>query len=125
MIYLDTHAAVYLGAGRADKLGKEAAPLIDKSDLLLSPIVAVELQYLYEVGKIGFTALQAIDILQTDFRIRFCDLPFDRIVKWAIEERWTRDLFDRLIVAHARARGEAILLSRDRLIQQNYSRAIW
>ena len=125
MIYLDTHVAVYLGSGRKKKLSKEATRLIDKSPLLISPIVVVELQYLYEVGRIGFTPAQTLDVLEGELRIQICDLPFERVATWALEEGWTRDLFDRVIVAQARARGEAVLLSEDARILANYSQAVW
>jgi len=37
---------------------------------------------------------------------------------------WTRDPFDRLIVAHALAYS-AVLCTRDRLVRDNYSHATW
>ena len=42
----------------------------------------------------------------------------------AAEETWTRDPFDRVIVAQARLRG-APLLTKDRAIHAGYERAIW
>ena len=125
MIYLDTHVAVYLRAGTLKKLSKEAARLVDKSDLLISPMVVVEFQYLYEIGRLGIPPQKMLDVLEYDFRVRVCDLPFERVAKWVLEEQWTRDLFDRMIVAQARARGEAVLLSADERILDNYSKAVW
>ena len=37
---------------------------------------------------------------------------------------WTRDPFDRLIVAHAAFHG-ATLLTKDRAIRRNYRYAVW
>jgi PIN domain nuclease of toxin-antitoxin system len=51
-------------------------------------------------------------------------LPFRTIVDQAIAEDWTRDPFDRLIVANAKAAG-AVLVTRDERIRGHYSRALW
>lgn len=125
MIYLDTHVAVYLGSGTLNKLSREASRLIDKSQLVISPMVVLELQYLYEVGRLGFGPLRAMDVLESDYRVRVCDLPIERVAKWALEEGWTRDWFDRVIVAQARARNECMLITADERILENYSKAVW
>ena len=46
LIYLDTHVAAWLYAGRADLLSKRAHTLIDAEELRISPAVILELQYL-------------------------------------------------------------------------------
>lgn len=125
MIYLDTHVAVYLGSGTPRKLSKEAQRLIDKSDLLISPMVVVELHYLYELGRTGYTAVKALEILEGEFRVKVCDLPFAIVAHSSIGETWTRDVFDRLIVAQARARDESILLTADSKILEHYPKAVW
>ena len=38
---------------------------------------------------------------------------------------WTQDPFDRLIVAHAKANSEAMLITADTVIRKHYPRAIW
>jgi PIN domain nuclease of toxin-antitoxin system len=43
----------------------------------------------------------------------------------ALEEKWTRDPFDRLIVANAKANGFAWLISADEEIARNYPRTVW
>lgn len=42
----------------------------------------------------------------------------------ALKESWTRDPFDRLIVANAKAAG-APLITKDERIRKHYRRAIW
>jgi PIN domain nuclease of toxin-antitoxin system len=42
-----------------------------------------------------------------------------------LDEKWTRDPFDRLIVANAKANGFAWLISADEHIRNHYPRAVW
>jgi len=41
-----------------------------------------------------------------------------------VSSEWTRDPFDRLIVAHAAA-NDARLLTKDEKIRRHYKRAVW
>jgi PIN domain nuclease of toxin-antitoxin system len=50
--------------------------------------------------------------------------PFERVVQAALQEKWTRDPFDRLIVAHAKA-AHAPLLTVDQTITKHYERAVY
>jgi PIN domain nuclease of toxin-antitoxin system len=45
-------------------------------------------------------------------------------VDQALSEGWTRDPFDRLIVANAKA-AAAPLVTKDEMVRGNYSRALW
>ena len=56
--------------------------------------------------------------------LRICDLPFRTIVDQALAESWTRDPFDRLIVANAKAAGAA-LITKDQRMHEHYKRAVW
>jgi len=47
--------------------------------------------------------------LPHETKLRLCDLPFPLIAAAALDEKWTRDPFDRLIVANAKALAEAVL----------------
>ena len=51
MIYLDTHVVVWLYAGLTTRLRPAVRDLLNASDLALSPMVLLELQYLYETGR--------------------------------------------------------------------------
>ncbi len=51
MIYLDTHVVVWLYAGLTARLRPAARDLLNTSDLAISPMVFLELQYLYETGR--------------------------------------------------------------------------
>ena len=124
MIYLDTHVAAWLYAGRIDLLPSLAVSLIEGNGILVSPIVGLELQYLYETGRTADPASVVFDALAHDVGLRFCDLPFESVSRAAWNETWTRDPFDRIIVAQARLRGEP-LLTKDREIRRRYEQAIW
>lgn len=124
MIYLDTHVVAWLYAGRIDLFPSRARDLLNGSDLLVSPIVALELEYLHEVGKTRRGAAPVLQSLEREIGLRRCDLPFADVVDEALQERWTRDPFDRIAVAQARLRG-APLLTRDRGIHANFEAAVW
>ena len=53
-----------------------------------------------------------------------CSMPFRDVAMEALQEKWTRDPFDRLIVANAKAAG-APLVTKDEHIRKHYRRAIW
>jgi PIN domain nuclease of toxin-antitoxin system len=124
MIYLDTHVVVWLYAGRTDLIPDSVKDLIDGDDLLISPIVSLELQYLYEAEKTAEPAAPIIQALGREIGLRRCDLPLADIVDAALEETWTRDPFDRIVVAQARLRGSP-LLTKDPDIQEHYEGATW
>lgn len=52
MIFLDTHVVVWLYAGIVEKLSKQAIQQIESNEILISQMVRLELQYLYEIGRI-------------------------------------------------------------------------
>jgi PIN domain nuclease of toxin-antitoxin system len=124
MIYLDTHVVAWLFAGRVDLIPAGARSLIDGNDLLISPIVALELEYLFEVKKTRRPAVEVIDALHRRIGLQFCDLSFAEVIRSAVKENWTRDPFDRIVVAQARLRGEP-LLTKDRNIRRRYDEAVW
>jgi PIN domain nuclease of toxin-antitoxin system len=120
--YLDTHVLVRLCQGEVSKLGREARKAIDRNDVVASAAAVLELEMLHEIGRLKVTASKALSMLATDIGLRVCDMPFRTIVDHA--ETWTRDPFDRLIVANAKAAG-APLVTKDERILGHYSRALW
>ncbi len=124
--YLDTHVALRLAHAELAQISKAAIETIARTDLLISPMVLLELEYLFELKK--ETRLTAEDVqrkLEYELGVKVCGLGFASIAKIASGEKWTRDPFDRIIVAHAKANGMSVLLSADRLILQKYPRAVW
>lgn len=124
LIYLDTHVAVWLYAGTADKFTSLAKALINQHALYISPVVRLELQYLFEIQRISDDSVKILTELSQRIDLRVCEKKFDAIVTQALTVSWTRDPFDRLIVAHA-GLHENILLSKDHNILKNYPFAKW
>lgn len=124
MIYIDTHVLVWLYAGRRDLLSEPAARGLEENQILVSPIVLLELEYLRETGRISVDPTEIYQELHVTIGLRSCDLPFGRIVESARSQKWTRDPFDRLIVGHAAAAGRP-LLTKDESIRAHYDRAVW
>lgn len=123
--YLDTHAVVRLAHGRMRTIGRAAAQLIDRADLLISPMVLLELEYLHEIGRLLLPARDIQRKVEAELHVRLCDLPFAGVAGAALNEKWTRDAFDRIIVAQAKLRGFAPLISSDETIAEHYSRTVW
>lgn len=122
--YLDTHVVAWLYAGRLDLIPDEARRRIDGDEVVVSPMVALELEYLFESGKVHDPAQQVLDALATELGLRLCTLPFPRVEAAARAMSWTRDPFDRLIAAQAAAAG-AVLLTKDRSLRRHYPAALW
>jgi len=123
--YLDTNAAIRLSHGRSRIIGKEASRLIDRGELLISPMVVLELELLYDIRRLNQSARDLQRKLEHELGVRVCDLPFEEVADAALDEKWTRDPFDRMIVASAKLRGLAPLISSDEKIAKHYPRTVW
>jgi PIN domain nuclease of toxin-antitoxin system len=99
VILLDTNALLWLERGHP-----RSRPLARFSQhLRISPASLLEIELLVEIGKLRRSA--PIAALGEDPRWLVDDPP---AVAWfleALDLAWTRDPFDRLLVAHARYRG--------------------
>ncbi len=124
MIYLDTHIVVWLYAGLIDKLSVRAVEAIENNQILISPIVQLELQYLKEIDRITAESSLIVESLNCSIGLKICDLSFFHVVTEAIDQNWTRDPFDRLIVAQSQAR-KLPLLTKDQTILEKCSLAFW
>ncbi len=125
MIYFDTHVVVWLYSGDIKLLSSKAIELIENNDLLyISPIVYLELKFLYEIGRIKVSPAEILESLSASIGLSVCDKSFLQIISESISLEWTRDPFDRIIVANAIV-NDAVLLTKDSRIQANYSKACW
>jgi PIN domain nuclease of toxin-antitoxin system len=124
--YLDTHVVfwLYAGGSGAPLTDRARAAIVDSADLRISPMVRLELQYLHELGRTGAPAAAIVDELAAVLGLRVCETPFPAVVAAAARWNWTRDPFDRLIVAQASLNG-APLVTKDRRIHERYAEAIW
>lgn len=109
MILLDTNAVIWLDQDHV----RVRALARSSSRLIVSPATLLELQMLDEIGRLRLRA-RLRGIIDSD-RWEIDDPPAFEWFEHAAEESWTRDPFDRLIVAHARLR-RARLASGDRAI---------
>ena len=123
-IYVDTHVLVWIVRGDGHRVSTEARRALDGGDPVVSPAAVLEFEYLHEIGRVKISSERMIASLEADIGLRVCDLPFRDVVTHALKEGWTRDPFDRLIVANAKAAG-APLVTKDEHILKHYRRAIW
>ena len=123
--YLDTHVALWLYAGASENLTIEAKQQIEANDLLISPMVLLELEYLHERKKLNPAAKQMLANLHVQLGVNICHFSFAAIAAEAELCKWTRDPFDRIIVSHARANGNAPLITANRQMRQHYPGAKW
>lgn len=123
--YLDTHVLVWLAQGATARFRPDTRGLLRTADLLFSPVVLLEIEYLYEVKRSYLTARDIQSKAEAELGVRICSLPFTEIANAALDEKWTRDPFDRLIVANAKANGFAPLISADEKIAKHYPRTVW
>lgn len=124
MIYLDTHVVVWLYGGLIDELSPVAVSAIEADELLVSPMVRLELQYLFETGRILAKPDAVLSTLATELGLATCALAFPAVIRKALSLDWTRDPFDRIIVAQAIA-GKRTLLTRDQTIHKHHAGAVW
>jgi PIN domain nuclease of toxin-antitoxin system len=124
LIYLDTHVVAWLYAGAVDKISANGADLIREHSIRISPIVRLELQYLYEIERVNRPSSEVVSSLQRQLELALCDRPFPLVAEAAEQLGWTRDPFDRLIVAQASI-GENLLLTKDETIRKHYDQAVW
>lgn len=123
--YLDTHVVVWLAEANLAKISRKALSLVQTADLRISPMAVVELQYLYQIKRIIVAPQDILVKLNAEIGLTVCDHPFPIIAEVALGENWTRDPFDRIIVAHAKANSVAPLLTQDETIRANYPNARW
>ena len=124
MIYLDTHIVVWLYAGKVDILPEKTIRLINKQDLFISPMVRLELKYLNEIKRITVDSNTIVSELSDLIGLRICEKDFSTIINHALKITWTRDPFDRIIVANAAINND-ILLTKDQSILDNYQKGFW
>lgn len=114
MILLDTNALIWLETGhpRAKPLSKV------RSRLFVSPASVLEIQFLLELGRIRLLGVNsATDLVDDDARWGVDDPPARAWFEEATSLSWTRDPFDRLIVAHARARSWKLATADARILE--------
>lgn len=121
---MDTHAVVLLYSKDLKKFGTQSLDLMKNNHLLISPMVKLELQYLHEIKRINPTPDEIIFALKNSVNLKICQKNWHDIVNVAINCTFTRDAFDRLIVAHAML-DNSILISKDENLTKHYANCVW
>lgn len=99
MILLDTNALIWLDRGHS-----RVRKLAQMPRMYISPANLLELQVLVEAGRVRLTT-SSLAALAADSRWTLDDPPAASWFEKAWDLGWTRDPFDRLLVAHAHLRG--------------------
>ncbi len=98
--------------------------LVESEDAFVSPIVELELTYLYEIGRVSEPADMPLAALRRSIGLQVADVAVVELARAAIPLSWTRDPFDRLIAAHAIV-ADAPLVTADKTIRENLPLATW
>lgn len=122
IVHVDTHNVVYMHAC-PDRL-LPAAPHLVGNEVRLSPMARLELQYLFEIGRLTLPAESILSDLNTSVGLRVAWDGWNSATRIALDLHWTRDPFDRLIAAHALAESVP-LVSSDTRIRKHLPNAVW
>ena len=123
MAMIDTHIAAALYQGKPAGLSRRALAMIDREPLTFSPAVLLELELLHEIGRLRHGATIVARVLADTLSIHCASDGFADVARQALDIGFTHDPFDRLIVAHAALRREA-LSTQDSSIQRYYPSAL-
>ncbi len=122
--FLDTHAAVALWRGDVEAFGRRSQDLLERSAVFVSPVVRLELALLKEIGRLSVSPDEILGALAVDLGVRLANDPIEPVVAKAMDLHWTRDPFDRLLVATA-ILHKVPLVTRDELINEHFDDAVW
>lgn len=75
-MYLDTHVVVWLYSGECSLLSEKACQLIEENELSVSPMVLLELQYLFEIKRITVEPTVIFDSLAESIGLQKCRSSF-------------------------------------------------
>lgn len=116
---------VWLAAGEAARIPERTRARLTAEPLRVSPMVQLELAYLREIGRITASADAILAELGRSIGLAIDGTPFVDVVGSALRLDFTRDAFDRLILAQAAAVG-ALLVTKDvRMRAADPSHTLW
>lgn len=123
-IHCDTHVVAWLYAERLDMMSADGRSLIDDRDLVVSPMVELELTYLHEIGRLRAPGAVILADLVERLGMKRSDSSFSSVAAAAASLSWTRDPFDRIIAGDASA-SACQLLTKDQHMLDNFELAVW
>jgi len=124
MIFLDTHIVVWLYQKDRERFSSRVLEQLDKENLFISPIVDLELEYLFETDRITEKADVIVKYLKQKIDLAKSPSSFTEVINIAKTLKWTRDPFDRIITAQAKM-NNSILITKDKIIRKYYENAVW
>ena len=125
MIYLDTHVVLWLYQRRGEGLSEKARHSIEyEPEILISPMVLLELDYLHEIGRTALGSASVFDYLHQKLDLQLCQKSFADVIRTASQLSWTRDPFDRIITAQS-AIDRSSLITKDEIIRDHYKYSVW
>ncbi len=98
-ILIDTHVLLWI-LSNSKKL-KEIFWIKNYSFYVVSPLSFLEMQYLHECRKISIQVIKVVEQMRKDTRFLIDSPDFEKVFLAAMNLSWTRDPFDRLLVAHS------------------------
>lgn len=123
-IYLDTHTVIWLYLMEMDRFSDKVIYLLKNNYLFFSPMVKLELQYLYEIKRLNDSPEMILQSLKQSINLSICQKSWLDVVNMALTCDFTRDAFDRLIVAYAML-DNSILISKDSNLTKHYQQCVW
>jgi len=102
VIYLDTHVVIWIYQKEELRFTSTGRSLVENEELIISPMVELEVEYLFEIKKITERSAVIIDYLRRQIGLKTSDTPFLEDVKQA-----------------------APLLTKDGNIHTHYPEAVW
>jgi len=122
--HLDTHILVWLYSNPHRHWPEPVSQLLESAILRYSPMARLELHFLQEIGRIKVSPAPLLDELAASLGLTECRQAFSDVIDKARGLTWTRDPFDRLIVAQAIA-ANARLITHEENIRTHFPGAVW
>lgn len=116
-VLIDTHVLIWV-LTRSRKL-KDLQWLDRFSHLTVSPVSLLEMRFLHEVNRLSLDFSDVVAKLKRDEYFCIDTIPLDELCAAAYDLSWTRDPFDRLLVAHSHVRSLPLGTVDTRIIE-NY-----
>lgn len=115
---LDTHVLLWILLKSRRLI--EIPSLKDYPLWTVSPISLLEMKFLGEIGRLEIDFPGLLGHLRKDDRFKIDDIGLEDLCGAAFDLSWTRDPFDRLLVAHSMARSLP-LMTADKNIMDHYA----
>ena len=125
LLHLDTHIVVWLYAGEHHRFPPQVRQRLNNDRLRYSPMVALELTYLHETGKVTDPAATIIDELSSAVGLAADTQEFSLVITIAERLDFSRDPFDRIIVAQAIATDAALITKDERILATYPHTTFW